>query len=177
VTNGSNPELAAMARPFLHRKSTDTAPGLRMTRLKPGMAMPAFEFSRLSGGSLSLSSVTLKHKPYILSVWATWCGPCLKQMPYLDTAWTKYRALGLEVVTVSVDEKLDVLRKYWESAKGKKWSNLVARDGLNNPYIKAMGVFSVPREFLVDDRGMVVATDAELIGPQLSITLFKFFNR
>jgi peroxiredoxin len=177
VQKGSNPELAAMARPFLPRRSTDTTPGLRMTSIKPGMAMPEFVFNRFSGKTLTLSSVALKHRPYLLSIWATWCGPCIRQMPYLDTAWTKFHSLGLEVVTVSVDADLNALRKYWKSAKGKEWSNLFASDGLNNPYIKAMGVYSVPREFLVDGRGTLVAVDRELIGPQLSKTLSQFFAR
>lgn len=177
VTNGSNPELAAMARPFLPRRSSDAPPALRMSALEPGMAMPPFVFNRLSGKSQHFTSTALKQKRYLLGVWATWCGSCLNQMQYLDTAWSQYHSAGLEIVTVSVDDNPDAPLKYWKTTGGKRWMNLHAPEGLNNPFVKTLGVFAVPWEFLVDERGVVIASGKELVGPNLSKTLSRLLKR
>lgn len=65
-----------------------------------GAAMPDFKFADPAGHTLSASD--LKGKPVLINLWATWCGPCVLEMPMLDDLAEKHRG-KLTVVTISQD--------------------------------------------------------------------------
>ena len=72
-------------------------------------ADPAFwnlRFERPEGGELVLAS--LRGRPMLLNFWATWCAPCVKEMPLLDQFHQAQRARGLSVVGLAVDSPTPV---------------------------------------------------------------------
>lgn len=66
-----------------------------------GSMAPAYSARRLDGGVTSLES--LRGKVVLLNIWATWCGPCVREMPAIERAYQTLRAQGFEVLAVSVD--------------------------------------------------------------------------
>ena len=73
-------------------------------RLQPvdiGSVAPAYSAKTLDGRDISLAS--LRGKVVILNAWATWCRPCVREMPALQRVYEQLRHEGLEVVAVSVD--------------------------------------------------------------------------
>jgi thiol-disulfide isomerase/thioredoxin len=70
-----------------------------------GERAPALSVPRLDGGGLDLAA--LRGKVVIINFWATWCSPCRAEMPQLDAFYRRYRARGLELLGVSVDEAQD----------------------------------------------------------------------
>ncbi|MEX2281597.1 MAG: TlpA disulfide reductase family protein [Gemmatimonadota bacterium] len=73
----------------------------RFAPLEVGMKVPAYSATALNGAEVSLES--LRGKVVLLNVWATWCRPCVTEMPALERLYRQFRNDGLEVVAVSVD--------------------------------------------------------------------------
>ena len=72
-----------------------------IVELKEGQPAPAFTLGTLDGARASLADH--RDKLVVLNFWATWCQPCVLEMPSLEALWQRYRARGLVVVGVSVD--------------------------------------------------------------------------
>src|SRR4051812_14180725 len=64
-----------------------------------GGLAPRFTVTTLDNQSLSLTG--LRDKVIILNFWATWCGPCITEMPLLESTYQKYRADGLRIIAVN----------------------------------------------------------------------------
>lgn len=106
-------------------------------------------------GKLSLSSVVAKNKYVLLDFWASWCGPCMGEVPNLKAAYKKYKSKGFEIVSVSVDEDQDD----WKSAikdNGMDWIQLLNDDNQENSPAALYGVRSIPSTFLIDSEGTII---------------------
>lgn len=71
--------------------------------LSEGAPAPALELPRLTGGTLALEE--LRGQVVLLNLWATWCPPCVKEMPSMQRVYEEYRSQGLEIVAVAVDDR------------------------------------------------------------------------
>lgn len=82
-------------------------------QLQIGSILEDIELHTLGGEVRKLS--TLKAKVVLINFWATWCGPCIQEMPSLDSLYRQYKSQGLEVVTISVDDQPEVrVPKFYE---------------------------------------------------------------
>lgn len=143
-------------------------------RIEVGKPALAFERPSTEGKKISFPS-TYKGKIVLLDFWATWCGPCIKELPHLTAAYKKFHESGFEVLGISLDrenaaEKLASFTKQHEMPwaqvyDGKFWDAEIA---------KMYGVDSIPRAYLVDgDTGMILATGNDLRGAKLEETIEK----
>jgi len=114
---------------------------------------PAFSLVDLDGRPVTNES--LRGRVALLDFWATWCAPCRKSMPELQSLHKKYADRGLSVVGISIDEGGPAkVRKFVES---KKFTYPIAVDSDKAPAWDAFRVKAVPAAFLLDRDGRVVA--------------------
>jgi len=109
-----------------------------------------FTLKDLNGRQVSL--VDFRGKVILLNFWATWCPPCISEIPKLDKLRKAYSGKDFEIVAVSTDRSLSTVRKF---IKGHPVSFIVLHDeGIK--VSRKYNVFSIPTTFLIDKKGRIV---------------------
>lgn len=122
---------------------------------------PNFAFYDESGKQVSFADVA-KGKPVLLNFWATWCGPCIKEMPDLVALNEEYKAKGGLVIGISVDKDADVLTLVSDFSKANNVTYPIVIDNgdLENAF---GGLRGIPTTFYIDKNGKIAK---KLIGLQ-----------
>jgi peroxiredoxin len=118
-----------------------------------GQMAPAFTLSVLMGRATSFN--TAQGRPTILNFWATWCAPCLEEMPLLQQAHDTHQRAGLTVLAISQDaaDRDDDARAYWTRA-GWTFSSLLDPEG---EVAKQYQVLFLPSTVFINAKGVVTA--------------------
>ncbi len=142
-----------------------------MQKVNIGGIAPDIEQPTPNGKMLKLSS--LRGKYVLLDFWASWCGPCLGEMPNVKHLYAKYHKKGLEIYGVSLDDKADK----WKAAIAKhelKWNHVSSLKGWNCPVAKEYNVTGIPRMYIIDPSGRIIAQD--LRGEDLANKMAELFD-
>jgi thiol-disulfide isomerase/thioredoxin len=122
------------------------------TGLGVGQRFPDFKVDDLDGAPLSVSG--LRGKVVLIDFWATWCGPCVAEIPNVARAYQKYQADGFEVVGISLDQDRAALENFVRQ-RGVAWPQYF--DGDSGTLARRYGIRSIPSTFLLDREGIIVA--------------------
>lgn len=104
----------------------------------------------------SLSS--LRGHYVLLDFWASWCGPCLREVPNVKAIYEKYHDKGFEIFGVSLDETAGP----WKAAIKKNdmnWHHVSSLKGWECPVAKQYNVTGIPRMYIIDPEGKIIAQD------------------
>lgn len=128
----------------------------REAKTNPGSKFADFTQDDKDGNSVRLADIVGANKLTLVDFWASWCGPCRAEMPTLVRAYEQYRAKGLEILGVSLDDS----REPWLAAvekMGMTWPQVSDLRGWQNEASQSYSVEAIPSCFLIDRQGVIVA--------------------
>jgi thiol-disulfide isomerase/thioredoxin len=121
-----------------------------------GAEFPNFEAKDMIGQPLSL--VQYKGKVVLIDFWATWCGPCVAELPNVLKTYEKYHPKGLEIIGISLDEDGQKLTTFIKE-KNMPWQQFFDGQGWQNKLAVKFGVHSIPATYLLDGQGKIIGKD------------------
>ncbi|NNE27372.1 MAG: TlpA family protein disulfide reductase [Saprospiraceae bacterium] len=131
----------------------------KMKVLQPGNDSPGFDFENVNGENVKLAD--LQGRNVYIDVWATWCGPCKREIPFLKTLESDYHNKNIEFVSISVDTPKDK-QKWLDMVRDEelKGIQLISDNGWKTSFVENYLINGIPRFILLDADGNIVSADA-----------------
>jgi peroxiredoxin len=144
-------------------------------RIRVGNKAPNFTIKDINGNSINLSDY--KGKYLMIDFWATWCGPCMKEMPQLHKAYEKFSGDNFEVLSLSFDKSPEAIDRMRDGSRFKMpWEHAFVNNGFKSDLAKTYEVSGIPKPILIDPNGIIVAVGGELRGANLELTLSRLID-
>lgn len=146
---------------------------LSQLNISPGKTPPAFTAQSLDGKQISLKDY--KGKVLLLDFWATWCMPCVMELPNVEDVYKTYHDQGFEIVSISLDRDEQTLRKFVKERE-LKWTHIYDNAMPEGKSIASQyGVASIPTMILIGKEGKIETLD--LRGPALGKAVARAFGK
>lgn len=121
---------------------------------KVGSAAPNFILKDINDKTISLAD--FKNKKYILiDFWASWCAPCLEELPYIKELYKKYRHQGFEIISITRDKESDSWKNAVIKNKIESWKHISLVENqskIDTEYF----VYGIPHKVLIDKNGVII---------------------
>jgi len=115
---------------------------------------PAFAFNSIEGNRISLAG--LKGKYVFIDIWATWCRPCLQQLPAMKELEEKYRGQNIEFVSISVDNDQDKV-KWQKMVREKQMSGTQLFAGRETSFHQDYEISTIPKFLIIGKEGEIIS--------------------
>ena len=107
-----------------------------------------------------ISTRDLRGKIVVIDFWATWCGPCISELPRMKQIYDQYKTVGVEFIGISLDKDPEVLKKFC-TENDVTWPQYCERDkAWDTELSSSWGISSIPTIFILDKNGRVYSAFA-----------------
>lgn len=141
-------------------------------KLGIGSVAPDFKAKTIQGQNISLSDQ--KGKIVILEFWATWCGPCKPEIPYLKSISAKYSKDKVQIIGVSLDTDRERLENFLKK-EDMEWLQIQQVDKYDDQISKLYNVYVIPRSFIIGRDGKIVGKNMR--GEELEQEITKLIQQ
>jgi peroxiredoxin len=155
--NFAGTKSADMADKLLAQVKAQAVANKIKNSLKVGTTFPDFSEKDLAGKSLSIANY--KGKIVMIDFWATWCGPCVGELPNVQAVYKKYHSQGFEIIGVSLDKDKSALDNFLKKNTTMTWQQFFDGNGWQNKLSTKYGINSIPATYLLDGEGKIIAKD------------------
>ena len=144
---------------------------------KVGGVLPNFQVEDLDHPGITLAPASFKGKYWILDFWATWCGPCKGELPFVHKAYAKYHPAGLEILSISSDKKAEEIAAFRRNPEHPMpWHHALPLGKVRDNLMTLFQVRGIPHVLLVGPDGRILAQDEDLRGKALEATLGQYLG-
>jgi thiol-disulfide isomerase/thioredoxin len=159
-----------------HDTEADAAPSehAQDSRIVVGAELPDFALSSLDDSNVVYTRADLAGKIYLIDFWATWCLPCVAELPNLQSAYEKYRSRGFEILSVAMGDRREEIARLRQTDLTMPWMH--AFEPLDSKAAELFEVFGVPKAILVDSSNTIIGLDEDVRGQHLQETLSRLFD-
>jgi len=117
--------------------------------------LPKVTIKDIKGDPFKTENITNDGKPIIISFWATWCKPCIKELSAINDVYDQWvKETGVKLYAVSCDDARST-QLVEPLVNGRAWEYVVLRD-VNGDFKRAMSVGPIPHTFLINGKGEIV---------------------
>jgi peroxiredoxin/predicted negative regulator of RcsB-dependent stress response len=137
---------------------------------KVGKPAPSFASEDIAGKTVRLEAYRGKY--VLIDFWATWCAPCIAELPRLQAAYRTYHDAGFDIIGISLDESKTAVVDF-AKARNIPWPQLHNASG-SADLVEGFGVSSIPATYLIDPAGTIIRLDVR--GKVLDETLTRLIK-
>ncbi len=149
----------------------------RLSKLVPGVEASDFEMQTVDGKTVRFREVVGQGKIVYIDFWATWCGPCCAEIPYVEKLVEKYKNNpDIEFISISLDEDLAKWHKKLDK-DNPSWPQYVIPDNFNSAFAKEYNITGIPRFMMFDKEGKIININAPRpSNEQIDVFLQKYLK-
>ncbi len=143
---------------------------------RAGNTIPAFTVEELDKPGTRLTPASFKGKYWLLDFWATWCGPCKGELPFVHRAYARFHPAGLEILSISSDLKAENIAAFRKDPEHPMpWHHAFPQGKAREDLMNLFQVRGIPHVLLIGPDGKIITLD-NLRGEDLEKTLAKYLK-